>query len=198
MQVEQEVFLKARAVQGGQAHDEGIIKILPHPLFQLQAIAAIGRQAVGIGGIVLTAAAAVGKHGNAGNKHQGFWCNFAQVFPGSAHNFHVRFRVSVGQKHGRRHARIDAKVRLCAVLGGNIAAMAHRGKRMFCPQVAPHKARRPHQQIPVHAQFPFYILIQNILYRIRGKKATKAKGRDRSLSLHCTSMATPHNSRLTA
>ena len=46
-----------------------------------------------------------------------------------------------------------------------------------------------HQQIPVHAQFPFYILIQNILYRIRGKKATKAKGRDRSLSLHCTSIS---------
>ncbi len=64
-----------------------------------------------------------------------------RFLPGGAHNVQVRFRVGVGQKHGRRHARIDAKVRLCAVLGGNITAVTCRGERMFGPQVAPHKAR---------------------------------------------------------
>ena len=182
VQVKEEVFLQPRAVERRQTDDEGLGEILAHPVFQLQAVFAVGGQSVRQGGIVLIFAAAVRPDGDGGDQHQLLRRDPAQVFPRGTHDGKVCLRVSVGQKHGGGHPGVDTKLRPGAVLRGNIAAVAGCGKCMLCRQIAPHEPCGADKQINGHGSFPFahlYKIHYSVSQRKKQRPAQNRAGRCR-------------------
>ena len=127
------------------------------------------RQSVRQGGIVLIFAAAVQPDGDGGDQHQLLRRDPAQVFPRGAHHGKVCLRVSVGQKHGGGHPGVDTKLRPGAVLRGNIAAVAGRGKCMLCRQIAPHEPVEPTSRSTDMVHSPLHIYTKYIIAYRRGK-----------------------------
>ena len=163
-QVIQEVLFEPPAIQGGQAQDQRAGEILPHPAFQLQAVAPVGRKAFFTGFVGLVPAAAVGIDRDAGNEHHRPGGDAAQILPRGAHDGQVGLRVGVGQKHRRRDPCIHTEIGAGAVGLRHIAAVAGGGKGMACQQVAPHKAGGTHQKIVCHTpSLRFRIFIQDTL-----------------------------------
>ena len=170
MQVKEEVFPDAGAVQCGQAHNERVGEVLAHPALQLQTVFAVGGQTFGVlRGAVLIDAAAVCQHGNAGNQDKSFGRDLADILPRGAHDGKVGLRVGVGQEHGRRHARVDTEVRAGAVLRGYVTAVAFRGEGMFGQQVAPHKPGGADEQVTGHSNSPLHIYTRYIIAYCGGK-----------------------------
>ena len=170
MQVKEEVFPDAGAVQCGQAHNERVGEVLAHPALQLQTVFAVGGQSFGVlRGAVLIDAAAVCQHGNAGNQDKSFGRDLADILPRGAHDGKVGLRVGVGQEHGRRHARVDTEVRAGAVLRGYVTAVACRGEGMFGQQIAPHKPGGADEQVTGHSNSPLHIYTRYIIAYYGGK-----------------------------